>query len=317
MKNKIAAVVTLSLLTLLSFGKNITNANAAIGDPVGWDYKYAYDSTSSRFEWTTAASGSDGIELLYTSPSANYYRYYSGTGLQPTVDQDVFPIIMDIGFALSTTSWTFTGGFYKPASTVTSIGSTSGTNTTSKFGAIFDNVSNINYLIGFDLSESTDANLDWYIRYSAADNLSITSNWTGDVVRADLVFNRSTTNVQWVYFPAYSELRIGQNVATTSTILLDAIYFQQLSTIDQLDYEQIYSAGYDAGEQQGFIAGQDSAESNVSFRISDLLNRVFFGVRSVFSIKIFDQLTIGSVMLFPLAFGIFTFIIRLIRGGKA
>jgi hypothetical protein len=47
------------------------------------------------------------------------------------------------------------------------------------------------------------------------------------------------------------------------------------------------------------------------------LDRVFSGVASVFNIKVFDQLTIGTVLAFPIAFTIFTFIFRLIRGGKA
>ncbi len=51
--------------------------------------------------------------------------------------------------------------------------------------------------------------------------------------------------------------------------------------------------------------------------MSLVLRSVFNGLGNILNIPIFDQLTLGTIMLFPFAFVIVSFIFRVIRGGRS
>jgi hypothetical protein len=323
MKNKIVTIGTLSLLSLLSFGKNITNANAAnIADPDGWSYKYDYDTVSGRFEFTHVSLGSNGFRVPFLQPVSNTFEadYLNGFDVGDIVDDE--EAVSEVGFWIRsqrTDFGTFTqdGSVWYPNTDL--IGSNFSTPPVpQKLWFIFSNQSATNYQLGLNVSDSgTTAN--WNYRYLPSDNVNVGALPMEDdpayLISAN--FTRSTTNILYWYLPPFTNLYINSPTGSTASAYFRSFWLGEGSTPFVATYEDGYQAGLESGYDNGFIDGQDSAESNITSRISNLLSQVFAGVRNVFNIKIFDQLTIGSVMLFPLAFGIFTFIFRLIRGGKA
>jgi len=322
MKNKIVAIGTLSLLTLLSFGKNITYANALdIADPTGWTYKYDYDSVSSRFEFTHVSLGSDGFQVPFVQPVSNTFEadYLNGFDVgDPNEDEEA---VSPVGFyikSVKTDLGTFTqdGSVWYPNDTT--IGSDFSTPPApQKLFLIFSNPTATNYQLGLNLTDS-GSSANWNYHYLPSNNVSVGALPMEDdpssLVSANFV--RSTTAIQYWYLPPYSNLVINSNPTTTGSIYLRSFWLGEGSTPFVESFDDGYDLGKDDGYNLGFIDGQDSAESNVTFRISDLLNRVFSGVASIFTIKVFDQLTMGTILAFPIAFIIFTFIFRLIRGGK-
>jgi hypothetical protein len=320
MKNKIVAIGTLSLLTLLSFGKNITNANAIdIADPDGWTYKYDYDSVSSRFEFTHVSLGSDGLRVPFVQPVSNTFEADYLTGFDLGDEEEA---VSPVGFYIKsqrTDLGTFTqvGSVWYP--NTSTIGSNFSTPPVpQKLFLIFSNPTATNYQLGLNISDS-GSTANWNYHYLPSDNVSVGALPMEDdpalLVSANFV--RSTTNIQYWYLPPYSNLVINSNATTTGSIYLRSFWLGEGSTPYVESFDDGYELGKDDGYNLGFIDGQDSAESNVTFRISDLLNRVFGGVAGIFTIKVFDQLTMGTILAFPIAFTIFTFIFRLIRGGKA
>ena len=320
MKNKLVAFGTLSLLTLLSFGKNINNVSAIdIADPAGWTYKYDYDAVSSRFEFTHVSLGTDGLRVPFVQPVSNTFEADFLTGFDVGDEEEA---VSPVGFYIKsqkTDAATFTqvGAAWYPNTDL--IGSNFSTPPVpQKLFLIFSNPTATNYQLGLNITDSGSTS-NWNYYYLPSDNVSVGALPMEDdlalLVSANFV--RSTTNIQYWYLPPYSNLVINSNATTTGSIYLRSFWLGEGSTPFVASYEEGYEAGEQDGYANGFIDGQDSTESNISFRISDLLDRVFGGVRNVFSIKIFDDLTIGSVLLFPIAFAVFTFIFRLIRGGKA
>jgi hypothetical protein len=320
MKNKIVAIGTLSLLTFLSFGKNITNANAIdIADPVGWTYKYDYDSVSSRFEFTHVSLGSDGLRVPFVQPVSNTFEANFLTGFDLGDEEEA---VSPVGFYImsqKTDAGTFTqvgSAWYPNTSTIGSNFSTPPV--PQKLFLIFSNPTATNYQLGLNITDS-GSTANWNYHYLPSNNVSVGALPMEDdpalLVSANFV--RSTTSIQYWYLPPYSNLVINSNATTTGSIYLRSFWLGEGSTPYVESFDEGYELGKDDGYNLGFIDGQDSAESNVTFRISDLLNRVFGGVASIFTIKVFDQLTMGTILAFPIAFTIFTFIFRLIRGGKA
>jgi hypothetical protein len=320
MKNKIVAIGTLSLLTLLSFGKNITNANAIdIADPDGWTYKYDYDSVSSRFEFTHVSLGSDGLRVPFVQPVSNTFEADFLTGFDVGDEEEA---VSPVGFYIKsqrTDAGTFTqvGSVWYP--NTSTIGSNFSTPPVpQKLFLIFSNPTATNYQLGLNITDS-GSTANWNYHYLPSNNVSVGALPMEDdpalLVSANFV--RSTTNIQYWYLPPYSNLVINSNATTTGSIYLRSFWLGEGSTPYVESFDEGYELGKEDGYDLGFLDGQDSSESNVSFRISDLLNRVFSGVGTIFNIKVFDQLTMGTILAFPIAFTIFTFVFRLIRGGKA
>ncbi len=315
MKLKYWSIGTLSLLSVLSMGRSFNNVNAIdIADPTNYDWKYDYDSTSARMEFTNSTAGASGVAVRYTSPSASNYETFDTS---PIVNGETFPLELDMYFGLSTTAWTFSGGYYFPSSGVTFIGSNSATSTALKFQSIIKNPTPNFWQIGINLSDSVSSTPRYYLSYEK--NISVTNgeNLSGTVVKVTGTFTRSSTDIQWVNIPAYTDLELGLESGTTTAVYVRGLWFKQVGTVPTVDYNDAYNDGYEVGFDNGFIDGQDSSESNVLSRISLLLSTTFGGVRNVLNVKIFDQLTIGTIMLFPFAFVIVSFIFRLIRGGRS
>jgi len=318
MKNKIIALSTLSLLTILSLGRTFTNVNAIdIADPSGWTYKYDYDVTSTRFELTTLSLGSNGTPVPYQQPVSNTFEAAFTQGYQ--INNDV---VMPVGFYIKsqrTDSGTFTQNGVNWFPNGQTIGSNFSTPPApQKIFLEFHNPNPINYQLGINITDSGSTAF-WNWRYLPTSNVSIGAQpmEPDPALNQSATFTRSTVNIAYFYLPPYTSIIINSNATTTGSAYFRTFWIGEGSSPFVATYEEGFEAGQEVGYDLGFIDGADSTESDITWRISDLLSRVFNGVRNVFNIEIFDRLTLGTILAFPIAFTIFTFIFRLVRGGKA
>ena len=294
MKNKIAAIGTLSLLTLLSFGKNITNANADLTAPSGYTHAYKQDFTDYWRIENTLSSAYDNP--IYTRTGASSpYDYTVTTNVE-------LPMSVSMTFRKSNTpTWSSSGGGYRPGALFDdSIGSTTA-----------DNVIKLE----FTFNNTTGG--DTWLLYLDIPTVSatMTCDYTG-TQSIDYVYSRvsGTTYIQVVILP-YTNLNI-YTASTTASREFDAWYLVPVNANTVAPNEYTFNQGFVAGYEDGYGDGVLAADSNVTARIGDLMKVVFSGVGGILNVKIFDELTLGSIMLFPLAMTLLFFIFKIIRGSK-
>jgi hypothetical protein len=280
MKNKIVAIGTLSLLTLLSFGKNITNANALIATKPS---DYLYGSYYSSFQWVDATLNSSGTGYQ-TTP--NIFQYRTGTTPFFTYTQDLKQVItgdtpmtgvsFQAYFALSNTSFGTIGSDYVPMSV--SVGSSSTTNA-NKAGWTISNGSNNSYNFWIDLSNNITApSVDIYYQ----------SLMTQRVVRSSI---NHVTQMQQIYVPPQTLMFIDLTTSAGSRYV-DGYYLTLSNEYDgQLYYQSVFEDGY--------IAGYDAAITQ-DINLLQMFETTFTGVAAIFSIQILGNITLGALALFPL-----------------
>jgi hypothetical protein len=274
MKNKIVAITTLALLTLLSFGKNIIYANA--DEPVPSDYDYAYKQDFSDF-WRVENRLNSSL-VTYDNP------VYTRTGVSAPYDYTYtgsveLPFSVTMTFLKSDSSWQSSGGGYRPgAITDTYIG-----RTTSYTSAI----------IGIDLTFTNDTGYAYYLYldYETAISLNvITTGYANNTMQ----LSRSTgTGYYTLAIPSFATTRI-QTSNSTGARQFNAWYLTRLSGLN-INLDVLYDNAYG----QGFNDGQDNAiTGNISF--FSIFSGVMDSVAAIFSIEILGSITLGSLALFPL-----------------
>jgi hypothetical protein len=320
-KNKIIIGLTLGLGLFLSF-KPLINTNAVLIDfdanAPTWDYLYHHDTTSNTFR-LKSYNDNTGVIVPYTIPTTN--QYHSDNFNTLTLGGINFPLSVRKVFDQPTTTWTFIGGTkWRPANGQLTIGNANTISSALKYSIVIQNTTANAWQIALNISDSSSVSAIWYQHHRAILNVP---NGMGDDNTQGLFARRSST-LHFITINPGQQLDIGHSI-TTTTILFRGIAFKDLGPVNnpnnyQNGYTNGYtagnSAGYVSGYNNGFLDGQDNAESNITSRISSLIRTAFNGVSGILDIKIFDDLTLGSVMLFPVALTIFFFIFRLIRGPK-
>jgi hypothetical protein len=280
MKNKLVAIGTLSLITLLSFGKNITNANALISSKPS---DYLYGSYYQSYQWFDAVPNSAGTSYSLTP---NLFQYRTGTAPFYTYTQDLKQVIVGDApmtgvaiqayFHLSNTSFGTIGSDYVPMSV--SVGSSSSTNA-NKAGWTISNGSNNSYNFWIDLSNNVVApSVDIYYQ----------SLMTQRVVRSSV---NHTIEMQQIYVPPQTAMFIDLTTSAGSRYV-DGYYLTLSNEYDgQLYYQSVF--------EQGYIAGYDAAITQ-DINMLQIFETTFAGVASVLSIQILGNITLGALALFPL-----------------
>jgi hypothetical protein len=274
MKNKIVAIGTLSLLTLLSFGKNITNANADLTAPV---YDYAYKQDISDY-WRVHNQISNAYDNpIYTrTGSVGAYNYEVSTSVE-------LPFNVEMLFRLSDTpTWASSGGGYRPGAVFdSSIGSTSGTNAV-KIEFDFNNSTGFTYLLRVDMETALALN----VVYSNSFDSSYSYTRTGG------------TGFYSFVLPAYTYINIATQT-TTATRLFNAWYLTEMDSAFVGPNEESFNDGFNLGYDQGWNDGNDAGLSG-DIKMAELMGTVMNGVGSIFSIAILGNITLGTLALFPL-----------------
>jgi hypothetical protein len=304
MKNKIIAVTTLSLITLLSFANNnnFTNANALLASPSDYDLSYRYESVYGAWGFRDGAgaylseatptfvrSGDTGTGNFQYNGSLNFM----GSSTFTAWPRDLQTLVQ---YRVSNTAWgVLSGADYVPTSV--SVGSSINLNI-AKITYQFNNLSDNNYRIYFDSSNLTSSRV-----------MSVSYN--GVVWQSG---NNAFVTFQSYFIPAGQNVQI-QYSPVNSVVNLDAIYLKDLGPATTSGYED----GYDLGVADGFEMGYETGvnygerigfedgyyqgatdEGNNLIGATEIFRRTFTGIRPIFEIAIFPGVTLGTLALFPL-----------------
>jgi hypothetical protein len=273
MKNKIVAIGTLSLLSLLSFGKTFIYANADIAAP-SYDYAYKQDFTDY---WRVHNQVSNAYDNpIYTrSGSVGAYNYEVSTSVE-------LPFNVEMLFRLSDTpSWQSSGGGYRPgALSDSSIGSTTNTNSV-KIEFDFNNTTGFTYLLQVDMDTAIGINATYSNSFPATYS-----------------YTRSTgTGFYYFVLPPYTYLNFA-TPSTNSTRLFNAWYLTEIDSTFVGPNEESFNDGFNLGYEDGYYEGVSVGMSDI--RMATLMGTVMNGVGTIFNIAILGNITLGTLALFPL-----------------
>jgi hypothetical protein len=273
MKNKIVAVGTLSLLTLLSFGKTFTNANADL-IPGTYDYAYKQDFTDYWRVHNQVADAYDNAIFTRTG-TVGAYNYNVSTSVE-------LPFNVEMIFRLSDTpTWTSSGGGYRPGALFDStIGSTSATNAI-KVEFNFNNTTGKTYVLQIDMETAITAE----------------GTYTGTISSNFQYTRPSGTGFYTHILTPYTNLN-WETVTTTSARQFNAWYLSEVDADYVGPSDESFNDGYNLGYEDGYAEGVDVGMSDI--RMATLMGTIMNGVGGIFNIAILGNITLGTLALFPL-----------------
>jgi hypothetical protein len=291
MKLKLFAIGTLSLLSVLSVGKSFTNVDAAFTPPttyeVGWNripgVSYSYRSNSGL--------GPTSVALFNRYSIAGYLWYdHEFSDANSHTNQANFDLADGLNvlmaFGRSNTTWidaspTYTG--YYPSGNVTGVGSNSSVGTIDdKIQVKIENRTNDDYALWIDIDDST-TNTDWLLTLNTEPYFTIGGDET----------YLSVANINRVVVPAQSDVLFKATLTGTSRYL-SAWYLENLG--ESYSIIQAYDDGFD----DGVLGGNN---------MLDIMTTTFSGIANILSINILNNITLGTLALFPLL-GIFLMFIK-------
>jgi|LakMenE01Jun11ns_1017448.scaffolds.fasta_scaffold9911234_2 hypothetical protein len=275
----ILAIACAVAVPLLSATARELPVQAALTAPASWNYSYRYDGTFTYRVQTP--SNTNLITPQYTRTADSIYYNYSST----------YELIngFDITqtFNRSNTSWSLLTD-YVPQDT--KIGSTNAVGSKiGKVDLVFDNQTNKNYRLYIDTTSMTQVFTNYYVN----DIL-----WDSDTY----YFNTTYTNI---LIPTYSKIRL-QLPETSGARYFDAWYLEDLGVSDS------YTAGYDIGEEIGYIDGLE----NSNFLITAVESLIGMMVNFTFIIFTLEIFGVNILMIIGVLFGVIaiTWILKTIRG---
>ena len=274
MQQKILAVGTLLLLSVLSLdGKNFINANADL-TPSSYDYAYKQDFTDYWRVHNQVADAYDNAIYTRTGTPGAYNYAVSSTVELP------FNVVMT--FRLSDTpTWSASGGGYRPGALFDStIGSTSATNAV-KVEFDFKNTTGKTYVLEIDMETAITAE-GIYTGTISSTFQYVRSSGTGFYTHVLTPY----TNLNW------------KTTTTTSSRQFNAWYLSEVDADYVGPSDESYDNGYNTGYEDGYIQGVDVGMSDI--RMATLMGTVMSGVGAIFDIAILGNITLGTLALFPL-----------------
>ena len=301
-------------LTYASANLSLVNTQAALTAPTNYNYSYRQSNvdTVSGNNWAIRNNGGSAYSSLptYTQTyDGQYYDYvHSGTEI-------VSGLTVSHTFNNSSTSWSnVTGSTYRPNNASTYIGSNDSSGTTvNKTYLKFDNQTNKDYYLYLDYSSmangtSYELSLNGYV---IRDNLGATFFYTINL----------TSILSTYYLPSYSTL-IMNRPSSSGTGYFDAWYLQDLGTAASWTngyddgYTQGETDGYDAGYLDGYDEGYDLGynEGFGALPMQSMFTMAFAGIAGIFNIAVIGGLTIGNIIVAPIAIALLWFILGIVSG---
>jgi hypothetical protein len=231
-KYKLLALFGVGLITALTTSPTLKDLNAALTAPASWTFKYTnQDFPGYKIRSQTAVVATPA----YTRTADGIYYNYTNTSTITT------GLTVQQTFNRSNTTWYDNAGTWIPNDT--KIGSTNGVGTVSdKVYLNFNNQTNKNYYLYIDVSSVADAHYNFY---------RIDNNIVGGIFQTtELGFLFTSSRLNTLYIPSYSQVQINTTPSVSSQRYIDAWYLLDLGVSD----------AYDAGVDAGYIQGQDDAD---------------------------------------------------------
>jgi hypothetical protein len=240
---KISTLAGVGVISILSTFQSFKNVDAALTPPT--DYDIGFESISSAFYYTSSNGTSPTSIALFTrSANGVYFDYthnFSSGQHSNTTGYDL-PVGLDITmtFNRSNTSWTDSSGagFTGYYASDTKIGSDGNVGSTSdKMYFQFDNQTNKDYLLYFDILSTSGPVADFIFEYNSNQIQTYFSN-----------IRLTNSNMKIIYLPSYTNLTL-YTVPVVGERYFDAWYLQDLGI------SASYQEGYDLGETEGYADG--------------------------------------------------------------
>jgi hypothetical protein len=292
-KNKIFTLLGVFTLVGLSHSFTLKDLNAALTAPSSYDFNYQYSSSLNRFVIGRSSLGT--IAPSYTLTADGGYVDYSATLTSSSNSGGILPEGLDITmiFNRSNTSWQGLGPFpfqsWFPNDT--KIGSDQFVGTvTAKYQFIFNNQTNQDYLLYFDISTSTGTT---NVQYKVNDLTQASSLILGSIQNNFII-------------SSFSKIEIYTN-STSGARFFDAWYLQDLGV------DLAYELGYDIGQAIGY---QDGLGNNPNILLNGFQAMVGILVNFVLMIvnlEVFD-VSIMSIFAIVVLFTGIVWVLKLIRG---
>lgn len=271
----------------------LLDTNAALTAPTNYNYSYRQSNvdTVSGNNWAIRNNGGSSLSILpiYNGSYDGIYYSYTNT----TTLLNGFTITTT--FNRSTTSWTTVSSSpytARPNNSASSIGSNNTVGSiNSKFYFEFNNQTNKHYFLYLDFSSTTTSasNTDFQIYVWYETNQLGTYNV--DRVRT------YTQQLIAIYLPSYTNLQIFR-INTSNETFFDAFYLQDLGVSDA------WINGYDVGYSDGIaLTG-----------MGNIFELAFNTVSTIFNIQVLGTLTLGTIVIAPIAIALLWFILGIVSG---
>jgi hypothetical protein len=341
MKKQILMLLGVATLTYASANLSFVETAATLARPT-WHIGYFQNTTSGDFLLARNAnsngSPTGALTNIINSPGYTrtadgiYFNYQAGLG-GTGWDNGDFPntipngLTINMTFNRSNTNWVASGtGLYYPFGGG-QIGSNNLVGTLTKNFITINNETNKDYMFWLDTSSSGSAHF-----------ITIKINTypirTGDGV---IIF-ASDYNLSSYYLPAFSTLEFTSRTNNSSAAYLDAWYLQDLgvSASYNAGYTQGETDGYDSGLSDGYDIGFDQGEFvgyedgyDIGFEtgyedglnnglaatpIENIFTAIFSGIANIFNIQIFGNITLGTIIIAPIAVALLWYILGIVSG---
>ena len=277
---------------------------AALSAPASWDIKYSHDG----FEYgiTNPSNNTSNNYLSYPEYTRTvdgaYYNYTTQIDLN---DTSIIPDGLTINhtFNRSNTSWTIgVGSTYQAVDTKIGSNNTVGTVITQKMIVNFNNQTNKDYKLWFDISSSS-AYYPWTLIINGT---AYISNRSGSLLEI-----ASTQHFVQVFISAYSTFTFQSVSNSNLAIYFDAWYLQDLGV--SASYDAGYDAGYEIGEDAGY---EDGLSNNPNILINAVESLIGMFVNFTFILFSLELFGVSILSIVGVLFGIIAivWILKTIRG---
>ena len=319
MKKQILMLLGVATLTYASVNLTFVETAATLTRPTNWTYEYKQSGGSP--DWIMQQNGggftlnpgytrtTDGSFFNYTTTRNNSSDSFLPSGLSITMT-----------FDRSNTNWVASGtGLFYPFGGG-QIGSDNSVGTAAKIRLRFNNQTNKNYFLFIDASSNASA-------------ITINQEINGLTYGYQQLLQTILTNA-FTTFPIYAYTDNTFVVVNSNARYFDAWYLLDLGisaaynegyNVGETDgYNSGLSDGYDIGYDQGQIVGyedgyeigyDEGTEYGISATpIQNIFTAIFSGIANIFNISIFGNITLGTIILAPIAVALLWFILGIISG---
>jgi hypothetical protein len=327
-------LLILSAVAVVSYATtnfNFVNSQAALTRPANYALGYFQNPVSADWLLTKKTGGTTILNPGYvrsgTSPNYTYTTGLGGTGWDDTDFPNTIPIGLTINmiFRNSNTNWVAGGfGIYYPSGGG-QIGSNNQTGTAHKHELNIVNNSPKDYRLFLDTS-GVGEDRSYLLRY----NNQPFGHW---YEYHNVIWWEYTT----FYVPAFSST-IVKSEDSSRSMFLSGFYLEDLGDNPAYTqgYDNGYGAGYDNGVDYGYGVGYEQGEAvgleqgypvgyadgfddgigdgMAAMPIQSLFTAIFGGIAQIFNINIFGAITLGTIILAPIAVALLWFILGIISG---
>jgi len=307
--NKLTILMGVGALAYGSANLALVNTDATLTAPTTYDIHYRpYDNPSPAsdfWELGNQARTSYLHDPSYTrTADGSYYNY---TTTLDNSDHVIIPLGLEITmtFNRSNTSWTATGsGGYYP-SDYDKIGSSAnyvGSGFNNRIQLNIDNQTQNNYVFWLDVSSSSS---DFYF-----DLFYDNSNYY--FYDTDVLLSKNT--LKKIYLPSYTQIDLNSLAAGSIGMYFDAWYLQDLGV--STAYEQGQYDGYGQGYDDGFDVGYDDGfgDGTSGVGMTAIFSLAFGVIESIFNIQVLGDITLGTIIIAPIAIALLWFILGIVSG---